>query len=511
MIQIKSVLCFLLMPLCKTCGFLGPSSRWNGPFPENVSIQQSTTRQERYAHATVISPFDPYLQVKSQCFDLGGLFRVEQQKSEQTVVATEQRWDDIQKLCRQLRATPVDLLRLETSPDGVRGVYLNRSIQKGDVILSLPLDSCLQDDCPPSWLQPQTEDEEREDDDGSLSSCYNPSGWATRLAASLLDLRLKHLQTNDNISDGQSLWFSLLPNPEYLRASLPVHWPDETVQSARSTALELAVDSSYFARAEAVEDLLIALNKNSGWTKDWKTDQLREMCHEALDLVQTRSCRLIRNDHDIPLRVLAPIFDFLNHGSMKISGEGGANAQFQLEDNTHLVVRAIRDCKIDEEVLIDYGESSRPAWRCLLSYGFVPQYNRIPGPHEGATAESDAEDNVAEVYMDGIRYEVGPSQIPFDMVASAFRSDHPVDDDEDSVALTPEVALKLATRISDWAYHLLLEPEDDLYDDHPAATPTPFQVISSRAAASLRWSQHRVLTACALGLREFAADQTSYM
>ena len=130
----------------------------------------------------------------------------------------------------------------------------------------------------------------------------------------------------------------------------------------------------------------------------------------------------------------------------------------------------------------------------------------------------DDDENIAEVYMDGVRYEVGPSSIPVDMVAAAaasimadsgvFNGHEALDDD---VALTPDVSMKLARRISDVAYHLLLEPEQDMYDDHPAATPTPFQVISNRLAAALRWSDHRVLMACAWELMDAATEETSYL
>ena len=38
-------------------------------------------------------------------------------------------------------------------------------------------------------------------------------------------------------------------------------------------------------------------------------------------------------------------------------------------------VRATCDIAEGEEVLIDYGDSARTAWRCLTSYGFVPEYD----------------------------------------------------------------------------------------------------------------------------------------
>ncbi len=40
-----------------------------------------------------------------------------------------------------------------------------------------------------------------------------------------------------------------------------------------------------------------------------------------------------------------------------------------------LVVRATRDIAEGEEVLIDYGDSARPAWRCLTLYVFVQEYD----------------------------------------------------------------------------------------------------------------------------------------
>ena len=500
---------------------MGPSCNCRGSsrvFPSVRQPRSPATELRKYVHATVISPFSTQLpsDASSTGLDPEFLDRPEGPTHPHDDDGNKEPADsnDLIRLCDLLETTPADLLRFESTPDGVRGVYLNHGVNEGDIILSLPLESCLQDDKPPAWLQ-------NIDDEDKLSSNYNPSNWATRLGASLLDLQLRQRQEGDkDIGQGHVFWLSLLPDPEFLRASLPVHWPEETVQNARSTALELAVDSSYFARAEAVEELVYTLKSNSNLTaSDLSDDELRQLCSNALDVVQTRACRLWNDKDDTPLRVLAPIFDFFNHGSIKVRGDAGANARFQLEDDQTLIVRAVKSIQANEEVLIDYGDSARPAWRCLHSYGFVPQYNQIPGPNEEATADSEDEDedededNEAEVYMDGVRYVVGPSQVPFDMVATAFSSDHPVAEDEEDVevSLTPEIALKLADRISDVAYYLLLEPEEDLHDDLPAATASPFQVISSRLAASLRWSQHRILMACALGLREFAADATSFL
>ncbi|MDV2687365.1 hypothetical protein RYX56_23750, partial [Alkalihalophilus lindianensis] len=83
-------------------------------------------------------------------------------------------------------------------------------------------------------------------------------------------------------------------------------------------------------------------------------------------------------------------------------------------DEQVLVVRARRDIKADQEVLIDYGDSARPAWRCLSSYGFVPNY-RVSSD-EYFEGEDEC---VAEVYFNGKRYEVSTDTIPTDLVEAA--------------------------------------------------------------------------------------------
>jgi hypothetical protein len=553
-------------------GFLGPNPR---------ASSSSTTTESRlrprpyiqYVHSDVVSPFSPQL-AKLEAASLSEL------KLNEDFVATDDdnnddgtersdvsdSSDQLGSLCRMLGATPKDSLRLESKTSdaaGVRGVYLNKPVKEGEVILSVPLEACLSDESEsvPQWMMTAFENNEVSDDEG-----YTLGSWATRVAASLIDLQLQNNQTttgktvnananaNNNFNPGHKLWLSMLPDPDLLQASLPVHWEDDTVQSTRCTALELARDSAYFARAQAIEDLLFALTNYCDYAQNGKSaEELRTMCDQALDVVQTRTCRLDRglsnNDNDgrtygPPLRVLAPIFDLINHGSAKNRGrESGANAQYVLEGdddelytkNAQIVVRATRDLRQGDEVLIDYGPSTQPAWRCLLSYGFVPYYRRIPAPGESSSSSSSSsspdddedEENVAEVYMDGIRFEVGPSSIPVDMVAAAMASlkdertggaigetiGGPLldGDDESKIALTPEVALRISRRISDVAYQLLLEPEQDMYDDHPSATPTTFQLISNQLAASLRFSQHRVLLACALGLKDCATEETSYL
>jgi hypothetical protein len=456
----------------------------------------------------------------------------------------------LDELCKLLDIEPRGTIRLDdessASPkhDSVRGVYLNRAVAAGNIILSVPIKNCLRDDEPPSWLQQQ--DMTSEDD-----SMYYPSEWATRLAASLLDRQQIQKQQQARSGDkdtmletddkGMSLWLSLLPDADFLRASLPVHWSEETLRDARCTALDLAVDSAYFARAEAMADLEaaydtfhIATDDNSDDNDDSSDKDLkdwRRLCENALDIVQTRSCRVVYekdgSQSGPPIRLLAPVFDLINHG-----GKALTNAEFRLEEEdqeqgskdndgatgTRLVVRATRDLDVNEQVLIDYGGSAHPAWTCLASYGFVP-----PPFQQGGNDDDDEEDDdehVAEVVIGGIRYEVTPLSIPEGMVASVAASSNgkpgsdliemdlnetPAADDD----LTPDIAIVLARRMSDFAATLdVLETEEpsEQNDDNKdeLSLLSPEQLVSSKLASSLRLNQHRILIACSTGLREWA-------
>jgi len=433
------------------------------------------------------------------------------------------------------------LIRLETNPkDDVRGVYLNEPVQRGDLILQIPFEACLLDDEPPLWWSLAKREASGGPENESFDSLAyrNPSDWASRLAATLLDLQFqkqddkqeKEAEDKLPLLQGKQQWLSYLPNPQYLRASLPVHWPEDILSQARCTALELAVDSAYFARAEALGDLQYAL-KTYGpkAAQDLSTEELQRLCQNALDVVQTRSCRaepLIMENADADdnrfvmvgethLRLLAPVFDMINHGSSLSHGEGSANAKFGVEEDANgrpcLCVRATRTVDANDEVLIDYGDSAKPAWKCLLSYGFVPKYS-MPGVDD--EEEEDAVDeNVAEVFLDGKRYECGPSSIPFEMVEAAMSMNFgPIGHDEE-VELTPEIALKLAKRISSVSYYLLLDDKsrvDQTNDNEEATDDDSYDsvedLISLQLAASLRWSQHRTLQACAMGLQDWASQ-----
>jgi len=390
-----------------------------------------------------------------------------------------------------------------------RGVYANDSIPKGGIICSIPLSSCIRDDAPPNWYKFE------------VDSHSNPSEWAARLAASLLDFQINagsvDVDTQTSKSEdmylGRKQWLSMMPDSDYLRKILPIHWPEQIVSNAKCTALELSVDTSFFVRAETVEDLLVSM-KQSGLFAKYDDADLRSKCHDALDLVQTRSCRVEKQGAvqlRPQLRVIAPIFDFINYGSSLHNREGSANAQFGLEgpseesldyENNILVVRARRNIQKDEEVLIDYGDCSRPAWRCLANYGFL----------------TDEEENEsAELFLDGIPYEVRSDSIPFEIVEAAT---HSLLEEErgataftpdDEIKLSPEVALQISKRASDAAFHLLQEPNMNLQESidkqNSSGKEASFEsFLPAKLAASLRSRQAQALRECSVGLQDFAAQ-----
>ena len=294
-------------------------------------------------------------------------------------------------LTRLLGATPTDLLYLTTNSDGVRGAFVSRPVEEGEIVLRLPLTSCIRDSCAPSWFAVQNSD------------------WAARLAASMVEIRLDGTSSfSAEVGEGLSFWLSMLPDERLLRASLPVHWSEETLANAKCTALEVAAGSSYFAREEAASDLVSQLQESHCLDGLFEVDHLNALAHAALDVVQTRSCQLESEDGaqwGPPLHVVAPIFDFFNHASSSGSGDGYANASFQLERDW-LVVRARRKIGESEEVLLDYGVHARPQWNCLNHYGFVPASRDIDEDDQYNEGDWDNHENVAEVFIAGNRFEV---------------------------------------------------------------------------------------------------------
>eukprot|EP00977_Amphora_coffeiformis_P006369 scaffold1353_cov161-Amphora_coffeaeformis.AAC.41 len=433
------------------------------------------------------------------------------------------------RLVELLSPEQADLVQLNESSDGVRGVYTTQDVAADDAIFVIPLEACLRDDDIPVWMGEEAFDDVDDEEDGEDDTNFEPnsftaSSWAKRLAGSLLDLQMDVLQGGaDTISEPADLWLRLLPEPSQLRATLPIHWSEDILEAAHCTALELAVDSAYFTRAQAVADLMQALERRTTEEplrsnySNRTPDHWHILAENALDVVQTRTCRVVSPEDGTPLRILAPLFDMLNHDNRPNAAFAVERIETDDDDDEGfydaLVVRAIQDIPADSEVFISYGASTKPSWRCLASYGFVPPYS----PEEEEYQDGDEDmTHSAEVFLQGMRYEVGPGSVSQELVDAMAECMDPTV--QRPALLTTQVALRLAQRISEAAYQMLLDYTgkaldtqvntnnniDDLDDESDWSLA---HVISARQAAALRWNQHRILMSCSLGLRDWAANQ----
>lgn len=362
---------------------------------------------------------------------------------------------ELSELCSLFGAEPVDLLSLKHDHHGIRGVYLNDAVVEGDVILKMPLSSCLREDEPPSWLQV---DDENGDDRTEYAVAVE--GWVTRLTACLLEAQLQ-----EDKPEGLRIWLDLLPTD--LREILPVHWDASFIEGSGCRPLQMVVDSGYFARAVPIGDLLVS----SG---DVELGLTQRQIEDALDLVQTRSCRAESGDGPM-LRVLVPLFDLINH-------KREHNAEF-FREGEFMVVRAKQDISEGSEVFISYGAAASPAWKCLFSYGFVPLSDNI------------YEDDAAEIEVDDMRIEVGPTEIPFELVQHEATKLGRFDSDTE-LEFTVEIGESIVSR--------LVAAADEL------AAPLTFLERRDKrieqSLAALRESNRRTILSCAGGLREYIED-----
>ena len=365
----------------------------------------------------------------------------------------EQSGTDLSRLCTLFDASPTDLLCLRTNEKGIRGVCLNKSVSENDVILRIPLLSCLVDESP-QWLR-QTPLSEND------TFTVSVEGWVTRLTASLLEA-----QKNNNKTEGLQTWFDLFPTN--LRQILPIHWDSNLLQKVNQCqSLELAVDSAFFARAIIFQDLSMSIKEADFGNV---TESEIELC---LDLVQTRSCRIESEGGAPCIRVLAPIFDMINHNP-------NHNVEFIREGN-NLIVRAMEDIDADAEIFINYGSSTHPAWKCLFSYGFVP------------LSDDCYETDTAELVVDNMRFEVSPTDIPFELIQHETKVfDQTIPDEE--IELTLETGQRIIDHIMDSAKNLKSVSSEKLFGEECSA---------SLLLKDLKESNRRTLLACAGGLREF--------
>ena len=299
------------------------------------------------------------------------------------------------------------------------------------------------------------------------------------MAASLLDAQ-KQIQEQtseggNNNDDSDNLkpnaikqWLQLLPTS--LKMCLPIHWSEDILQSTECRPLETAAESAYFARGGPLSDLSAS-----------NTTQF-EIEH-ALDLVQTRACRCSSTNDggdETNLRVLVPVFDMINH-------HYDPNSEYNREGE-YIVVRAMRDIEQDGEVLISYGTSTMPVWRCLFSYGFVPSVDEM-WEHNVAELALKEEDGGCQ------RFEVSPTEIPFELIQYHAR------EDVENVEFTPDIGWAIIDQLTDAAEALGSRSYDNDNADG-STSPTMLQLV-----ADLRESHRRTLLACAGGLRDFTEGE----
>jgi len=382
-------------------------------------------------------------------------------------------------------AEPCDLLSLKANEKGVRGIYVNRDTPTDQVLLRMPLEACLRDDRPPQWLRLETNNtsidpptatgktttiqgSSNSNDETDLFVSVEP--WVTVLTASLLDLRF----FNTPRSESTNQWLDLLPTE--LREILPIYWKDDLLNDSGSRELKFAVDTAKLARSNLVDTLLECLPRSDDDNSSTSNHPSisRSDVEDALDLVQTRSCRADSQN----MRLLVPIVDMINH-------DPEPNARFALQDGG-IVVRSTQDIASDNQVLIDYGASTRPAWRCLFSYGFVP------------TGEDVYESDLAEVRLepgDGV-LEVGPTELPYELVYYEAAKLGKIGNNDEDFEFDASIGQSIVNRLVATTQALSAEITGE--DETTTA--------ASRLIHDLKESNRRTLLASAGGLRDFLEE-----
>lgn len=317
-----------------------------------------------------------------------------------------------------------DDLQLIESEQAYRGVYYcgEANICPGDVVFKIPLDSlCILSD----------------DDDR----------WAFELATKLSERMLREDPSKDSSNDVDVHWFSLFPKPDELSATLPIHWDEILLESVSCLAMQAAVDAAYFAR---------------GVNND--------MLSYCLDLVQTRVCRMNGDT-----RCLAPLFDCLNHH------DEHPNCEFTC-DGTHLIVSSIAEIRNSDELSIHYGDAStKPPWRCLVSYGFVPPLGN---------------EEQVEVVLNDRRFVIHETEVPEDLVAMYSSGDEVLLDDVAAFAISDALEDYRQNKVS--RFIRLTESYEPMNENAAA---------SKRLALELLNRNEYVVRLCATNLRQWASRQ----
>lgn len=410
-------------------------------------------------------------------------------------------------------------IHLKVFPGGIRGVAASCRISSGEEIVRIPISSC---------FRPPIVTEAIHDDDNTISE-------RSSLAAALA--RTLRTETNNNIV---SLYKKMLPTAEELRSSLPVRWSlqemeeiDPLLSRCRRFHKELEMDR--IQREKDVTDVMQLLEAKKNELNNNEVGNgggcsfSREDAHRALDIVETRACRIElpnwyggSSDGTYSIPIICPVFDFGNHGA----SNKGSNAYYCIERipaadraNTHIVesqegktskmteyyfvVRASRNLQAGEEILYNYGSAATaPSWKCLLNYGFV-----------ALDIDDFPDDNdTAEICVDGNYFEVSPVRVPLELVsllihksnnereASAIKIEGDDGGEDDLPSLTPDIAMCIADLVSLEAQvlsSLLVQEKDDSSNCS----------VASRLISNLHRAQRNVLLTLASNIMKHGNEQ----
>mmetsp|Transcript_5512 Transcript_5512/g.8403 ORF Transcript_5512/g.8403 Transcript_5512/m.8403 type:complete len:501 (+) Transcript_5512:107-1609(+) len=303
-------------------------------------------------------------------------------------------------------SAPTTELALKENRFGIRGVFAGNNIDdiggdestvissskstidRGDILLSVPLSSCVLDASSKLVFTATHQEGKNNHHRKNGNKDYEEQDWEFLLAKAFVDF------THNNESILKA-WTELLPDPIELRSSLPLHWPDISLDATGIDSFQQLAMTNRLVQQKRVALLLDTskdpLSTSSG-TAAGGILSTRSL-NDVLDLCNTRMCRVVlddddnrnNSDEDVAIDgayysccILAPGFDMINHAS-----HGYNNASYKLERTKNngdssslsneysLVVRSKRDMDPGEEILIDYGEVTRDL-NCLHNYGFLP-------------------------------------------------------------------------------------------------------------------------------------------
>jgi len=375
--------------------------------------------------------------------------------------------------------------------DGVRGVATNRPFRAGETIVRIPISSCVRANEP-------------------LSNREGSSLETGLLAASIIQ---QFRNADQQFTQMLSIYKQLLPAAEELKFFLPVRWSPQEIKQllplAGSRRLQFGLDTALNRREQHVKDVFKVLENQQA------PSCTVEEAHAALDLVQSRACRVTlpyRNGNEreqVSLPIMAPIFDFINHGdpdtvnayySIEYGGNGGnernansnargAGGRNNNSGNLHntddpstlplqdyyLTIKAYRPLMAGEQILLDYGSSAHPSWQCLLSYGFVPN---LYGPVD--------QNEKVEINVDGEFFEVTANSIPYYLVAHLAQTRGGEDLDSWRPEVTPDMAMDIIEILNKAAFDLGKDIVGPMRQRKTAS-------YAAQSISDLRHAQQRVL------------------